>query len=130
LNIIEAFKQVIRKGVVVNAPMRGVRFDLMDIKSHSDSVHRRPSSAVPAAMRAMCGAFLMSVPSLMEPMCRVGIRGKSSALEGVYSILRERGGTVNDTISSSSMDVIISEARLQKQLDEKVLNVDSFVDKL
>jgi len=173
-NIIEAFKQVVRKGVIVNAPMRGVRFDLMDIKLHSDSVHRRPSSVVPAAMRAMRGAFLVAAPSLMEPMYHVDIRGKSSTLEGVYSILGKRGGTVMDTSSSLSMDVIvasmpvrcafglagdlrgathghascscvfngmkripeeeegfvISEARLRKQLDEKVPNVDSFVDKL
>eukprot|EP00957_Ditylum_brightwellii_P134638 10264378-Ditylum_brightwellii.AAC.1 len=146
----------------------------MDIKLHSDSVHRRPSSVVPAAMRAMRGAFLMAAPSLMEPMYHVDIRGKSSTLEGVYSILGKRGGTVMDTSSSLSMDVIvasmpvrcafglagdlrgathghascscvfngmkripeeeegfiISEARLRKQLDEKVPNVDSFVDKL
>lgn len=48
-NIAAALMQVARQGVLVNAPMRGVCFDLVDANLHSDSVHWRPDSVVPAA---------------------------------------------------------------------------------
>eukprot|EP00957_Ditylum_brightwellii_P020313 1533110-Ditylum_brightwellii.AAC.1 len=46
----------------------------------------------------MHGAFLMAASSLMEPMYRVDICNKSSTLEGVCSILGNRGRTVINAI--------------------------------
>jgi elongation factor 2 len=74
-NIVAAFMQVVREGVLVNSSMRGVRFDVMDAKFHADSVHRRPNSFVPGASRAMRGAFLMATPGLMEPVYNVIVTG-------------------------------------------------------
>jgi len=109
-NIITAFSQVTRQGVLVNAAMRGVRFDLVDAKFHSDSVHRRPNSVVPAATRAMRGAFLMACPGLVEPMYRADVSGSSGTLNAAYSILGRRGGVVVDARSDGGTDTI--QARL------------------
>jgi elongation factor 2 len=105
-NIVAAFKQVARQGVLVNAPMRGVRFDLVDAKFHADSVHRRPNSVVPASSRAMRGAVLLADASLVEPMFRVDITGGLGALNGAYSILGKRSGLIVDTSSTSTTDAI------------------------
>ena len=105
-NIVSAFHQVVQQGVVVHAPMRGVRFDLVDAKFHSDSVHRRPNSVVPAASRAMQGAFLTAEPCLSEPVYEVEITGESGSLNTVYAILGGRGGIIVDTASTPSSETI------------------------
>eukprot|EP00957_Ditylum_brightwellii_P208668 15358445-Ditylum_brightwellii.AAC.1 len=87
----------------------------MDIKLHSDSVHCWPISVVPAAMQAMRGAFLMTVPGLMKHMYHVNICGKSSKLKGVYSILGKRGGTIIDTSNSLSMNTIVASMPVQSE---------------
>lgn len=105
-NIISAFEQVTRQGVLINAPLRGVRFDVVDTKFHADSVHRRPGSVIPTAVRAMKGAFLLASPQLVEPIYLTVISGSAGSLNGVYSVLGERGGTVVDTSSSQTTDTI------------------------
>jgi elongation factor 2 len=109
-NITAAFQQVVRNGVLVKAPMRGVRFDLVDAKFHSDAPHRRPNSVVPAASRAMCGALMMASPRLSEPFYRVDITGGPGELNGAYSVLGRHGAIVVDTSSTLSSDTI--QARL------------------
>jgi len=96
-NIVAAFLQVTRQGVLVNAPMRGVRFDLVDARFHKDSVHRRPNSVVPTASRAMRGAVLLADSMLVEPIYCVDIMGAQGTLNNAYSILGQREGVIVDT---------------------------------
>jgi elongation factor 2 len=96
-NIIAAFLQITRQGVLVNAPMRGIRFDLVDARFHQDSVHRRPNSVVPMASRAMRGGMLMADPTLVEPMYCVNVTGALGTLHSAYSVLGQRGGVIVDT---------------------------------
>jgi len=105
-NIISAFMQVVSQGILVNSPMRGVCFELIDAKFHADTVHRRPNSVVPAAMKAMRGAFLMADPILVEPMYQIDICGAPGSLNAVYSILGWRSGIVVDSSSTVTTDVI------------------------
>jgi len=107
-NIVSAFQQVAQSGALVHAPMRGVRFDLVDAKFHPDSVHRRPNAVVPAASRAMQAAFLMGNPCLVEPMYETEISGETSSLNSVYAILGERSATVVDTASTPNSDSILA----------------------
>jgi len=101
-NVTSAFQQVVREGILVGAPMRGVRFDLVDGKFHPDSMHRRPNSVVPAASRAMRGAFLMATPGLIEPMYRADISGAPGMLNGAYAVLGQRNAVIVDTALSPS----------------------------
>jgi elongation factor 2 len=113
-NIVAAFKQVVRQGVLVNAPMRGVRFDLVDAKFHADSVHRRPNSVVPASSRAMRGAVLLADASLVEPMFRVDVTGGLGTLNGAYSIIGKRSGLIVDASSTSTTDTIQARVPVRK----------------
>jgi len=59
------------------------------------------------ASRAMCGAFLMADPGLMEPIYRVDITGARGNLNEAYSVLRQRNGRIVDTSSTSeTLDAI------------------------
>lgn len=77
----------------MNSPLSGIRFELVDAKFHSDAPHRRPNSVVPAASRAMRGAFLMAEPTLMEPVYRVDISGRN-IINKAYSVIGQRSGVV------------------------------------
>ena len=92
--------------MLVDASMRGIRFDLVDAGFHKDSVHRRPNSVVPAASRAMKGAVLLAYPSLVEPMYCVDIMGVPGTLNGAYSILGQCGGVIVDTAGTKMAESI------------------------
>jgi len=106
-NIVSAFRQVVTQGILVNCAMIGVRFDLVDAKFHSDASHRRPNSVIPAASRAMRGAFLLANPSLLEPLYYVHITGTGAgSLNGVYSVLGQRSGTIIDTSCTATTEIV------------------------
>jgi len=105
-NIVAAFHQVTRQGVLLEAPMYGVRFDLIDAKFHSDTVHRRSGSVTMAAARAMKGAFLLAKPQLVEPMYRANITGSVDSLNPAYAVLGERSATIVDASSNGKTDII------------------------
>ena len=105
-NIISAFLQVVQRGPLVGAPLRGVRFDLMDAKFHSNSVHRRPISVVPTASRAMTGALLLAEPNLLEPLFKFVVTGGVGKLNDAYSILGKRNGRIIDMSSTTTMEAI------------------------
>lgn len=105
-NIVGAFMQVVSQGVMVGSPLYGVRFDLMDCKFHQDAAHRRPNSVVPAASRAMRGAFLFAEPALLEPVFKAVVTGAPGTVNGAFSVLGGCGGQVVDTFVSDAGDVI------------------------
>jgi len=106
-NIVSAFQQVVTQGILVNCAMRGLRFDLVDAKFHSDASHRRPNSVIPAASKAMRGAFLLANPRLLEPLYNVNITGTGAgSLNGVYSVLGQRSGTIVDTSCTATTEII------------------------
>lgn len=105
-NVVAAFQQVVRDGVLVHAPMRGVRFDLVDAKYHSDAPHRRPNSVVPTASRAIRGAFLLAEPHLLEPIYRINITGGRNTLNGAFSIVGQRSGQIEDVASTDLSETI------------------------
>jgi len=73
--------------------------------------HRRPHSIVPAAKRAMAGAFLSSCLSLSEPLYRVLVHGILGTLNPVYSVIGRRGAkdieTENPTSQTESMSALL-----------------------
>ena len=105
-NIVSAFMQVVSQGVLVGSPLYGVRFDLMDAKFHQDTVHRRPNSIVPAASRAMKGAFLYAEPALLEPVFKAVVTGAPGLVNSAFSVLGNRGGRIVDTLVTGAGDVI------------------------
>jgi len=89
-----AFREKTLAGVWANEPMRGIRFDVSDVKLHGDSTHRGPRQLNPAMTDAMYGAQLISGARLLEPVYQCDIVVPQSASSGVYSTLRARRAAV------------------------------------
>lgn len=103
--IIRAFEEVVREGVLARSPLRGIRFDLVDAKFHSESTHRSSPQVLPAAKSAMRGAFMLSSPCLIEPLFRVEISGHGG-ITSAYDILgKRRARILQENISETTGEV-------------------------
>jgi len=84
-------------------PIRGVRFNIEDVKLHQDSAHRGVSQVAPATKRALFAAQMQSSPVLLEPLYRCDITAPRSALPGVYATLRVRRAIIADAEEQDEM---------------------------
>ncbi|KAJ7911380.1 eukaryotic translation elongation factor 2 [Mycena leptocephala] len=81
-----------KEGVCTGEPMRGVRFNIMDVVLHTDAIHRGGGQIIPTMRRAIYAASLLAQPVLQEPVFLVEIQCPDVAIGGVYGCLSARRG--------------------------------------
>jgi len=59
---VAGFDWVTREGVMAEENMRGVQFNINDVKVHSDNMHRGNSQIIPAARRVFYASQLCAKP--------------------------------------------------------------------
>ncbi|KAI0030682.1 eukaryotic translation elongation factor 2 [Vararia minispora EC-137] len=91
---VAAFQWTTKEGVLAEEPMRGVQVHIIDVKLHSDAVHRGSGQIMPPMRRSTYAACLLADPGIQEPVYQVEIQCPESALGGVYSTLSRRRGQV------------------------------------
>lgn len=89
-----AFRNASREGALANEPMRGCRFNLMDVTLHADAIHRGQGQIMPTARSCIFAAELLSDPAIMEPVYLVEIQCPDRAMGGIYGVLNRRRGHV------------------------------------
>lgn len=92
--MIGGFIQASAAGILCEEPMRGCRFNLVDMTMHADAIHRGAGQIMPPCKRAMYACQLKSGPGLLEPMFLVDITVPNMAVNGVYAALNARRGVV------------------------------------
>lgn len=85
------------EGVLCGEPVRGVRYNLLDVKLHADSIHRGAGQIIPGARRVIHACQLTASPKLLEPVFKVEVECPTDCYGPVYSLLNRRRGTVVDT---------------------------------
>ena len=103
-----AFQWVTREAVLTEETMRGVRFNILNVELHSDSIHRGGGQIIPAARRVYLGAELTANPRLQEPVYLVEITCPADVIGGVYSCIGQRRGTIvsEDPMTGTFLTVI------------------------
>jgi len=91
-----AFQQATVEGVLCAETMRGIRFDIVDVILHADSIHRGAGQIMPPTKRAVYACQLKSEPALLEPMYICEITVPQIAVAGVYTTLNARRGVVEN----------------------------------
>merc|ERR1711881_723870 len=89
-----AFQWCTKEGPLCEENMRGIRFNLMDVTMHADSIHRGAGQIMPPMRRVAFAAELTAKPSLQEPVFLVEITCPQEAMSGVYSCMNLRRGCV------------------------------------
>lgn len=88
------FLDATAKGVLCEEPMRGIRFNIIDVTLHADSIHRGVGQIQPPCKRSLYASQLMSDPRILEPVFLVEISCPLAASSGIYSVLNKRRGEV------------------------------------
>merc|ERR1712242_11541 len=93
-HVTSAFQWATKEGPLCEENMRGIRFNLMDVPLHTDSIHRGAGQIMPPTRRACFAAELTGTPTLQEPIFLVEITCPQDAMSGVYSCMNMRRGCV------------------------------------
>jgi elongation factor 2 len=89
-----AFQWTTKEGPLCEENMRGIRFNIMDVTLHADSIHRGAGQIMPPTRRCCFAAELTADPTLQEPMFLVEITCPQDAMSGVYNCMQPRRGQV------------------------------------
>merc|ERR1712039_522801 len=89
-----AFQWTAKEGPLCEENMRGIRFNIMDVTLHTDSIHRGAGQIMPPTRRVCFAAEMTGKPTLQEPVFLVEITCPQEAMSGVYSCMNLRRGCV------------------------------------
>jgi elongation factor 2 len=89
-----AFQWTTKEGPLCEENMRAIRFNIMDVTLHADSIHRGAGQIMPPTRRACFASELMAKPTLQEPIFLVEITCPQEAMSGVYQCMNLRRGCV------------------------------------
>merc|ERR1712139_206466 len=84
-----------KEGPLCEENMRGIRFNLMDVKLHTDSIHRDMGQIQPTARRVFYAALLTAQPRFMEPIFKVTIATPADQIGGVRQAIAAKRGELN-----------------------------------
>lgn len=76
-----------REGPIAEENMRGVRFNLLDVKLHADSIHRGMGQIQPTARRVFFAATMTAGCRLVEPVFSAFIECPAEASPGIMQAL-------------------------------------------
>merc|ERR1712093_532818 len=76
-----------QQGPLCEEPMRGVRFNLMDVKLHADSIHRGMGQIQPPARRVFFASMMTAQCKLVEPVFMATIEAPEMAQAGIMQAL-------------------------------------------
>lgn len=85
-----AFQWATKEGVLCEEPMRGCRFNIMDLVLHGDALHRGGGQIIPAVRRAVYASVLSASPTLQEPFYLAEIQSPESVLGSIHQVLSKR----------------------------------------
>merc|ERR1739845_340940 len=89
-----AFQWTTKEGPLCEENMRGIRFNIMDVTLHADTIHRGAGQIAPPTRRVCFAAELTAKPTLQEPVFLVEVVCPQEAMSGVYNCMNLRRGVV------------------------------------
>jgi len=89
-----AFQWATKEGPLCEENMRAIRFNIMDVVLHADSIHRGAGQIMPPTRRCCFAAEMTAKPTLQEPVFLVEITCPQEAMSGVYNCMNLRRGCV------------------------------------
>ena len=107
--VLMGFNHAVSNGIMCEEPLRGIRFDLVDVVLHADSIHRSSSSIFPTTRDCIYACVLANKPTLYEPIYQVTISTTKDNVGTIYSALSfKRGGVTNEESNDGTPTVIVT----------------------
>lgn len=106
-SVIAGFEWAVRKGILCDEQLRGVRFNIMDVTLHADAIHRGGGQIIPTTRRALYAAQLTAHPIVMEPVYLVDIQVPQNKIGTIYSCFaQKRGRIISEQNLVGSLNII------------------------
>jgi len=95
-----------REGPLCEESMRGIRFNIMDVKLHADSIHRGMGQIQPTARRVFYASMLTAMPRFQEPIFLANIIAPEDQVAGIRQALAgKRGELLTEDVSCGKVTV-------------------------
>src|SRR5205814_7687816 len=85
-SVVSGFQWATREGPVAEEHLRSVRFKILTVLLHYDSIHRGGGQIIPTARRVLYAATLLASPGILEPVYLVEIQVPEQAMGGIYGV--------------------------------------------
>jgi len=89
-----AFEYAMAEGPLIEAPVMGVRVDLVDLQLYSDAIHRGAGQVIPPVRRGCLGGILSAAPRLLEPFYTLEVLTSEHTLGELFRFLLTCRGMV------------------------------------
>jgi elongation factor 2 len=86
-----------KEGPLCEENMRGIRFNLLDVKLHADSIHRGMGQIQPTTRRVLYASTMLGQPKLVEPVFLADIEGPVNAGPGCLQAISACRGELVQT---------------------------------
>jgi elongation factor 2 len=106
------FINVCHGGPLCDEAIRGIRFNLKDVRVHSDSLHRNPQQILSTTRRVLYACMLTACPKLMEPVFMVEITLPRERVSTIYGIMNKKRGVVKSVGDGPNGNIMIVIAEL------------------
>lgn len=108
-----AFQIVSREGLLTDNELRGVKFNIEDLTTHADAIHRGAGQFIPTAQKALSASFLSSQPRILEPISQIEIDVPIDVVHHVrQAIESRRGGVILNESRRSGASMVSIQASL------------------
>ncbi|KAF3107559.1 Elongation factor 2 [Orbilia oligospora] len=109
-HIIAAFKSITKEGPISGLPMRGVKFNIMDVILADDPANMGANQMVETTRRAINASILLANPVLLESIHSATIRIPETASNTASDIITKRGGNIFSEVKAAGASPYIIEA--------------------
>ncbi|KAF3293419.1 Elongation factor 2 [Orbilia oligospora] len=108
--IIAAFQSITKEGPISGLPMRGVKFNIMDVVLADDPANMGANQMVETTRRAINASILLTNPVLLESIHSATIRIPETASNTASDIITKRGGNIFSEVKAAGASPYIIEA--------------------
>ena len=112
--LIDAFKEVVKRGPRAHEKMMGVKIILNDAKLHEDAIHRGPAQTIPAVRNGINGALVSAGVALLEPKQNVYITVPQELMGSVTGEMSQRRAEIAGMETEGDMATITAKAPVKE----------------
>ena len=112
--LIDAFKEVVKRGPRAHEKMMGVKIILEDAKLHEDAIHRGPAQTIPAVRNGINGALVSAGVALLEPKQHVYITVPQELMGSVTGEMSQRRAEIAGMETEGDMSTITAKAPVKE----------------
>jgi len=112
--LIDAFKEVVKRGPRAHEKMMGVKIILNDAKLHEDAIHRGPAQTIPAVRNGINGALVSAGVALLEPKQNVYITVPQELMGSVTGEMSQRRAEIAGMETEGDMTTITAKAPVKE----------------